>query len=56
MRQQLCPHFSGLQSAQETCSLPLHSTPCVLCSIAEFAGREEEPICARISVADKEGG
>lgn len=43
MRQQLCPHFSGLQSPQETCSLPPQSRPCVLCSIAEFAEREEEP-------------
>lgn len=30
VRQQLCPPFSGHQSPQETCSLPLHSRPCVL--------------------------
>lgn len=55
VRQQLCPHFSGLQSPQETCSMPLHCRPCVLCSIAKFAEREEEPISTWISLG-KEGG
>lgn len=55
-RQQCCPPLSRLCSPQETCSLPPHSSLCVLSSVAEFAERGEEPTPARLTVAGKVGG
>lgn len=50
------PPFSRLHSSQEICSLPPHSSLCVLSSIAEFAESREEPTPARHTAAGKVGG